>query len=113
MCKNTDAVTVNKVEAHNNVEILTGYDTLEIKGEKLVNGLVIKNRETGEQKQLAVEGIFIEIGLIPNSDFAADFLELNKQREIIIDFEGQTSVKGIFAAGDVTDVPRNKRHCCR
>ncbi|MFQ6033254.1 MAG: FAD-dependent oxidoreductase, partial [Candidatus Bipolaricaulia bacterium] len=65
--------------------------------------LVIEALKTGERKELPVEGVFIEIGLIPNTDFLRGFIELNRRGEIVVDRNYQTSVPGVFAAGDVVE----------
>ncbi|PIT89331.1 MAG: pyridine nucleotide-disulfide oxidoreductase [Candidatus Levybacteria bacterium CG10_big_fil_rev_8_21_14_0_10_36_7] len=89
----------NKVEFIKNVEIK------EIKGDKFVNGLVYKDKKTNEEKELAVGGVFINIGWLPATKFLGDFVELNKWEEIVINpVTTETSVKGVFAAGDVSDV---------
>lgn len=77
------------------------HRVLEIKGERFVKGLVIESSESGQRRELAVEGIFIEIGRVPNTDFLRGFLELNERGEIIFDGACRTSVPGVFAAGDV------------
>jgi alkyl hydroperoxide reductase subunit F len=89
--------------ASSKVEVLKGYDPLEIHGEEKVEGLSIQQRDTGERKQLQLEGVFIEVGLSLNSDYALDLLETNQRGEIHVDREMDTGVRGVFAAGDVTD----------
>jgi alkyl hydroperoxide reductase subunit F len=76
---------------------------LDIKGDDRVNGLIAKDLATGVSRQLDVEGVFIEIGLYPNTDFALDLLNANHRGEIEVDAKGHTGTQGIFAAGDVTD----------
>ena len=71
-----------------------------------VNGLIYEDRETGETKQLDLAGIFVQIGLVPNTEFLKDSdIELSQRGEIEIGARGETSVPGVFAAGDVTTVP--------
>jgi alkyl hydroperoxide reductase subunit F len=70
-----------------------------------VNGLVYKNRETNDNVRLELEGIFVQIGLLPNTDWLKGTLDLSKMGEIEINSHGQTSATGIFAAGDCTTVP--------
>jgi alkyl hydroperoxide reductase subunit F len=70
-----------------------------------VKGLVYKNRETDDNVRLELEGIFVQIGLLPNTDWLQGTLNLSKMGEIEVDSRGQTSATGIFAAGDCTTVP--------
>jgi alkyl hydroperoxide reductase subunit F len=100
-----DAVLVRKLESLSNVTIITNAQTTEITGDQTVNGLIYKNRATDELHTVALEGVFIQIGLIPNTDWLKGAVELSKHGEIIIDDKGQTSVPGVFAAGDATTVP--------
>ena len=86
-----------------NVEVLKGYDPLEIHGEDKVDGLSVRKRDSEEHKRLQLEGVFIEVGLSPNSDYALDLLETNRRGEIHVNREMDTGVRGVFAAGDVTD----------
>jgi alkyl hydroperoxide reductase subunit F len=103
-----DPVTQEKVKSHPNVEIL--WDTVieEIHGgaeTQLVNGIKYKNVKSGEEKELALDGVFVEIGLVPNSDFVKDFVPLNDVGHVVVDAKTQqTSCPGIWAAGDVSDV---------
>lgn len=99
-----DQILQDKVMSAENVEVLKGYDPIEITGSSSVEALTVKNLNTGEERILMVGGVFIEIGLFPNSDFALDLVETNAKGEVIIDSHGHTGVNGIFAAGDVTDV---------
>ncbi len=102
-----DPVTQEKVKSSDKVkEIILNAETLEIFGDKFVTGLKYKDRKTGQEKELSVEGIFIEIGSVPNFDMVKDLVETNKYGEIIINSKNaRTSQKGIWAAGDVTDDP--------
>ena len=100
---NGDLILEDKVNTAKNVEVLTYHQALEIHGEERVNGLSLKNLKTGEVRRLDVQGVFIEIGLFPNSDFALDLVETNEFGEIRVDRNGDTGVRGVFAAGDVTD----------
>ena len=100
-----DAVLVRKLESMSNVTILTNAQTTEITGEQTVNGLTYKDRATEVVHTVTLEGVFIQIGLIPNTDWLKGVVELSKHGEIIVDDKGQTSVPGVFAAGDATTVP--------
>ncbi|KQW55289.1 alkyl hydroperoxide reductase subunit F [Variovorax sp. Root411] len=100
-----DAVLQRKLQSLKNVDIFTNAQTTEITGDQKVNGLVYKDRATGELKKVELEGVFIQIGLVPNTDWLKGTVELSKHGEILVDARGQTSVPGVFAAGDVTTVP--------
>lgn len=100
-----DQVLSDKLKHFSNVEVLLGHVVKEIKGDKHVAAVAVENRQTGEQTDIPADGIFVEVGSIPNSDLAQGLLELNDKNEIIVDEFCKTSREGIFAAGDVTDVP--------
>ena len=101
-----DAVLQRKLHSLPNVTVFTNAQTLEITGdEQKVNGLIYKDRDTGEGHTVALEGVFIQIGLVPNTDWLKGVVELSRHGEIVIDARGQTSVPGVFAAGDATTVP--------
>ena len=90
------------------VEEYYGHEILEITGDDMVSGLRIRDRDSGEEKEIDVEGIFVEIGLIPNSGLVEDLVETNDAGEIVVDCDSKTNVDGLFAAGDVTDVPEKQ-----
>ena len=101
-----DELTRNKVLSSGKIEAITSAEVIEIKGGKFVESLIYKDRKTGEQKEIAVGGVFVEIGSSPNSGFVGDLVEKNKYGEIVIDHKnGRTSQNGIWAAGDITDQP--------
>ncbi|MCE8029758.1 alkyl hydroperoxide reductase subunit F [Halomonas daqingensis] len=102
-----DAVLQKKLKSLPNVEIILGARTTEVNGDGTrVNGLTYEERASGEIKRLELEGIFVQIGLVPNTEWLTDSpIELSQRGEIVIDERGMTSVPGIFAAGDVTTVP--------
>jgi len=100
-----DAVLVRKLQSLPNVTIITNAQTTEITGDQKVNGLVYKDRATNGLHTVTLEGVFIQIGLVPNTDWLKGVVELTKHGEIIVDAKGQTSVPGVFAAGDATTVP--------
>ncbi|MBU1656834.1 MAG: FAD-dependent oxidoreductase [Candidatus Omnitrophica bacterium] len=100
-----DAVMRDKVIKSGKVIVMNNTRVTGVLGDKFVSGISVSNAE-GE-RELAVEGVFVEIGLIPNSDFAAD-IEKNDQGEIKVNCRNETNVKGVFAAGDVTDVPEKQ-----
>ncbi len=97
-----DKIMTEKVKASPKVEILFNTTMSEIFGDKLVEGVKIDQR--GKIKKLAVQGVFIEIGYIPNTEIVKDFVSLNSSDEIEINNFNQTSVAGVFAAGDCTNV---------
>lgn len=101
-----DAVLQRKLRSMPNVDIITSAQTTEVTGDgQRVNGLVYKNRATDEMHTLQLEGVFVQIGLLPNTDWLKGTVELSRHGEIIVDAHGRTSVPGVFAAGDVTTVP--------
>ena len=101
-----DAVLQRKLMSLPNVRVITSALTSEVTGDgQKVNGLVYKDRNSSEFHTLALEGIFVQIGLLPNSDWLKGTVELSPRGEIIVDARGETSLPGIFAAGDVTTVP--------
>ncbi|MFH0877790.1 MAG: FAD-dependent oxidoreductase [Candidatus Omnitrophota bacterium] len=100
-----DAIMLEKVEKSPKVEILNETTTQEIVGDQFVKG--IKVAERGKPRDLAVEGVFVEIGSVPNSHIV-DFVAKNDAGEIIVDNLNRTSVPGVFAAGDVTNVPEKQ-----
>jgi len=101
-----DAVLQRKLASLPNVKIVTSALTTEVHGDgEKVNGLSYKDRNSDVQHDIALEGIFVQIGLLPNTDWLKGTLELSPRGEIIVDARGQTSVPGVFAAGDVTTVP--------
>ncbi|MDO9074625.1 MAG: alkyl hydroperoxide reductase subunit F [Rubrivivax sp.] len=101
-----DAVLVNKLKSLPNVAIHTHAMTTEITGDgQKVNGLLFKDRASGEVTRLELAGVFVQIGLVPNTEFLKGTVELSKYGEIIVDAKGATSLPGVFAAGDATTVP--------
>jgi alkyl hydroperoxide reductase subunit F len=102
-----DQVLVDKLKSMKNVVILTSAQTTEVEGDgDKVNALVYKNRETGEEHKVELEGVFVQIGLVPNTEWLKDSgIELTGRGEIVIDDKAATNLPGIFAAGDVTTVP--------
>ena len=103
-----DAILIDKLAEAKNLTIFTEYQTEEIKGNDFVEGMLIKNLKSGESKLLDDTGIFIEIGLVPNSDPVKGLVELNKLGEVPINLACETAIAGLFAAGDVTDVPEKQ-----
>ena len=101
-----DAVLVNKLNSLPNVTIHANAQTTEITGDgSKVNGLNYKDRATEAVHHVELAGVFVQIGLVPNTEFLKGTLELSKFGEIVVDAKGHTSLPGVFAAGDCTTVP--------
>jgi alkyl hydroperoxide reductase subunit F len=101
-----DAVLVRKLKSLPNVSIHTSAQTTEFTGDgQKVIGLRYKDRVSGQDQQITLAGVFVQIGLVPNTDFLKGTVELSRFGEIVIDARCETSVPGVFAAGDVTTVP--------
>ncbi|HSW17276.1 MAG TPA: alkyl hydroperoxide reductase subunit F [Ramlibacter sp.] len=101
-----DAVLQRKLASLANVTVVTNAQTTEITGDgQKVNGLRYKDRASNEERDVALEGVFVQIGLVPNTDWLKGTVELSRHGEIVVDARGQTSVPGVFAAGDATTVP--------
>jgi alkyl hydroperoxide reductase subunit F len=98
-----DKALTEKVLGSDKVEIINNAKAKEVFGEQFVTG--VKYEQNGEEKQLDVQGVFVEIGHIRNTDMVKDLVELNDKKEIVTDKNGATNVPGIFAAGDITDLP--------
>jgi len=102
-----DAILQNKLFTLSNVTVITNAETTEIIGEdQKVNGLIYRDRESKALHTVTLAGVFVQIGLLPNTDWLkASGMELSKFNEVVVDTHGQTSLPGVFAAGDVTTVP--------
>jgi len=101
-----DAVLQRKLRSLANVTVITSAQTTEIHGDgKIVNGLSYNDRVSGEARKVELEGVFVQIGLVPNTEWLKGTLALSRHGEIEVDARGQTSIPGVFAAGDVTTVP--------
>ena len=103
-----DEILQDKISSADNVVVMKNHQPLEIKGKGSVEALVVKDKNSNQEKTLDVNGVFIEIGLYPNSDFMLDLVETTERGQIIVDRKGDTGVRGIFAAGDVTDNKENQ-----
>jgi alkyl hydroperoxide reductase subunit F len=101
-----DAVLVNKLKSLPNVSIHVNAQTTEITGDgQKVNGLSYKDRATEAVHRIELAGVFVQIGLVPNTEFLKGTLELSQFGEIVVDAKCHTNLPGVFAAGDVTTVP--------
>ena len=99
-----DAITVEKVLGHANLTALTDTEPVEVHGEKFVTGMTVKNVKTGETTLLPVTGVFVEVGVIPNTDYVKGLVTLDEVGRVVTDAKSQrTSVEGVWAAGDCTD----------
>ena len=103
-----DPVLSNQLKGARKLTVFLEHETTEVKGKELVEGITIKDLKSGKGKELEVGGVFIEIGLVPNSDAVKGLVKLNKSGEIIVTPRNETSVAGLYAAGDVTDVPEKQ-----
>ncbi|MGX5912983.1 FAD-dependent oxidoreductase, partial [Burkholderia gladioli] len=101
-----DEVLQRKLRSLKNVTVITSAQTTELLGDgQKLGSLVYLERETGETKRIDLEGVFVQIGLVPNTEWLKGTIELSKHGEIVVDARGATSIPGVFAAGDVTTVP--------
>ena len=101
-----DAVLQARLQSLSNVTIITGGQTIEVTGDsERVNGLIYKDRRSGTLHTVELAGVFVQIGLVPNTDWLKGTVKLTSRGEIEVDARGQTSVHGVFAAGDCTVVP--------
>lgn len=100
-----DSYLIDKLKSIGNISVRTGVRTKEISGEDKVDSIIVERREDGIEEKIETDGVFVQIGLAANSGFLKGSLELNKFGEIIIDEKCRTSMKGVYAAGDVTTVP--------
>jgi alkyl hydroperoxide reductase subunit F len=101
-----DDVLQRKLHSLPNVDVITSALTTEVVGDgSRVTGLTYEDRTTDEVHEVHLEGIFVQIGLLPNTEWLEGAVELSPRGEIVIDDRGQTSVPGVFAAGDCTTVP--------
>ncbi len=96
---------IDEVKKLDNVKVYYSTETLEVIGGDKVEKIKVRDKNSGEEYEIEVEGIFEEIGYTPNSDFVKDLVEVNAKGEVVIDEYNRTSVPGIFAAGDVSSVP--------
>lgn len=99
-----DQILIDKLNIRQNVEIIYNAKTKEIVGDQFVNALKYTDKE-GKEKELKVDGIFVHIGMVPNSQIAPEGTEKNQFGEIMVNKNAETNISGLYAAGDVTDVP--------
>jgi alkyl hydroperoxide reductase subunit F len=102
---NADKILLDKINEFDNLDSITSTKVNEIKGADHVNKISLEDVNTGVKRDFDTDGVFVEIGLVPNSNFVEGLVELNKHGEILVDHECKTNIDGIFAAGDITSVP--------
>jgi alkyl hydroperoxide reductase subunit F len=98
-----DPVYVEKLKERKNITVHTDTHVSSLHGEKFISGITIKDGK-GTEQTISLDGVFIEIGWLPNTDMVENLLKLNEKKEIIVDINTHTSISGIYAAGDVTSV---------
>ena len=98
-----DPVYMEKLKEKKNITVHTGAHVSALQGEKFLSAITIKD-EQGKEQTISLDGVFIEIGWLPNIDMVENLVQLNEKKEIIVDINGHTSIPGIYAAGDVTSV---------
>ena len=103
-----DAVLIDQLKGVKNLDIYLEYQTEKIEGNDFVSGMVIKKLKSQKEKKLNVSGIFIEIGMVPNSEPLKQLIKLNKWGEVPVNRSSETELPGLYAAGDVTDVPEKQ-----
>jgi alkyl hydroperoxide reductase subunit F len=100
-----DRILVDRLMEQKNVDMLFGHEIVRIAGDQSVSGATVRERKSGAERDIEAQGVFVEIGLIPNSGPLTGVVDLNEHGEIVVDCACNTSAPGIFAAGDVTTVP--------
>jgi alkyl hydroperoxide reductase subunit F len=103
-----DPIMIEKLTAAKNLTIFTEFQTEKIFGQGLAKGIVIRDLKTGISQPLDVTGVFVEIGLVPNSDLVKDLVKLNENGEVPVNCSCETEIPGLYAAGDVTTVPEKQ-----
>lgn len=99
-----DEITVERILVNPKTKVIKNAEVTEVKGEKFVQGIVYKDKITGEEKELAVEGVFVEIGSVPATEFVGGVVERNQYGQIVTNTKNQrASIDGVWAAGDCTD----------
>jgi alkyl hydroperoxide reductase subunit F len=99
-----DAANLDRLAKQKNINTLKGYDVAALHGDAFLNGITIRERESGKEMELELDGVFAEIGWLPNTDFLAGLVELSADGKIVVDENCHTSTPGVYAAGDVTSI---------
>jgi alkyl hydroperoxide reductase subunit F len=102
---NADPILLDKMKAAKNIVEMKGYISTGIFGDELVEKISISEIASGKTQDLAVEGVFVEVGLEPNSEFLEDTVAMNQEGELVVDCRSKTNIPGLYAAGDVTNGP--------
>ncbi len=100
-----DKILLDKLSTVKNLDIFLQTQILEVVGENAMTGVKVLDKLTNEERIIEADGLFIEIGTSPNSSFLEGFVDMNNQKEVIVNSEQMTSVEGLFAAGDITNQP--------
>ena len=100
-----DKILIDKAKKNKKITLRAASEIQEIKGLERVESVIVKNRFLDKIDEYKCQGVFVEIGVKPNSDFVKNLVEINKNGEIVVDNKCRTNIEGVFAAGDVTDVP--------
>ena len=103
-----DKVLIDKIKENSKLTQYLEHEVVSINGDGLVESVTIRDLKTHEQREIEVRGIFVEIGLVPNSEIVKDLVNLNRMGEIEVDCYNETNIRGLFAAGDVTNVPEKQ-----
>ncbi len=103
-----DQILIDKIQAASNLTMFLEHEIVAVTGDKFVGGIKIRNLKTKQERELQVAGVLIEIGLIPNSGIVKGVAALNRLGEIEVNCSNETNVPGLFAAGDVTNVPEKQ-----
>lgn len=103
-----DEVMRDQAAKAGNVEILLNTSVLGIYGSDFVESIEVHNKLSGDTRSIPIKGVFVEVGLSPNTGFLSNLVELNKYGEVVVDCAGRTGISGLFAAGDVTNVPEKQ-----
>ena len=98
-----DPVYIRMLESKKNITVHLNTQIIALHGDKFLSAITLRN-ESGEEQKINLDGVFIEIGWLPNTDILDGFVALNEKKEIIVDINCHTSMAGVFAAGDVTSV---------
>lgn len=99
-----DEANLGRLAQKTNINVLKGYEVAALHGDAFLNGITIRERATGKELRIDLDGVFAEIGWLPNTEFLGGLLELNEKGKIVVDENCHTSVPGIYAAGDVTSI---------
>ncbi|MCC5464788.1 NAD(P)/FAD-dependent oxidoreductase [Pelosinus baikalensis] len=100
-----DPIILEKMKVATNIIEMIGYESEGIYGNEVVEKITIRKITTGKLQDLAIDGVFVEIGLEPNSEYVEDIVRMNKRKELMVDCRSRTNISGVYAAGDITDGP--------